>query len=280
MRKLILATLAVLFLGLPQAQAQSLDGMVLSITDTISDVTDEVLPGVSNVRIGLGPEIEPDFEGSDNYDVGLGALISIHYRDLIFIDNGHLRVNIVGSNSLLPSSKLKVGPSLSINRGRRESDSSELEGLGNTGRNFELGIYASYDLGPVAARLRMRKDIADGHEGTKVIGDVRFLAYKTERVAVVTSLYATWGDDNYMNSFFSITPEQSLASGLPEFDASAGLKEISLNIGTNYSFSERWDFVGSVSYSKLLNDAKDSPLVTLRGNPNLIVGAIYAVYRF
>ena len=186
----------------------------------------------------------------------------------------------MGSDSLLPSSNLKVGPSLSINRGRRESDSSELEGLGNTGRNVEVGMYASYDLGLVKLRLRIRKDIANGHDGTKVIGDVRFLAYRIEKVAVVTSLYATWGSDNFMDSYFSITPDQSLASGLPEFDASAGLKEISLSTGANYSFSERWDFVGSVSYSRLLNDAKDSPIVSLRGNPNLFVGALYAVYRF
>jgi hypothetical protein len=43
-----------------QAQAQSIDGMLSNVTDTLSDVTDVMFPGVTNIRIGLGPVLAPD----------------------------------------------------------------------------------------------------------------------------------------------------------------------------------------------------------------------------
>ena len=48
-------------LSLTQAQAQTIDGLLSNVTDTISDVTDVVLPGVTNIRIGLGPVLTPAY---------------------------------------------------------------------------------------------------------------------------------------------------------------------------------------------------------------------------
>jgi hypothetical protein len=51
---------AVMSFTVSQAQAQSIDGMLSNVTDTLSDVTDVMFPGVTNIRIGLGPVLVPD----------------------------------------------------------------------------------------------------------------------------------------------------------------------------------------------------------------------------
>jgi len=43
-----------------QAQAQSIDRMLSNVTYTLSDVTNVMFPGVTNIRIGLGPVLVPD----------------------------------------------------------------------------------------------------------------------------------------------------------------------------------------------------------------------------
>lgn len=51
---------AVMSFAVSQAQAQSIDGMLSNVTDILSDVTDAMFPGVTNIRIGLGPVLAPD----------------------------------------------------------------------------------------------------------------------------------------------------------------------------------------------------------------------------
>ena len=138
-------TLAALVLGMSvsQAQAQIFDDMLTTVSDSISDITDAVLPGVTNIRVGLGPSIGPEYEGSDDYNVGIKPLISFNYRDLIQVDNNNLRVNILGSDSLFPSKNFKAGPLLKIDFGRNENDSPDLTGLGDVDTSIELGIFAS-----------------------------------------------------------------------------------------------------------------------------------------
>ena len=206
MRLITIITGLIVSLFNPSAQAQLLDDVLGSLTDSISDITDEVLPGISNIRIGVGPTVTPDYEGSDNYKVSAAPLISLHYRDIILVDNNHVRVNIFGNDSLIASEKFKAGPSLSLNFGRNESNNIDLTGLGDVGTSVEAGIFASYQEGPTRARVRIRKDITSGHSGMEIIGDFRVVFYKTEKITIVSTVSGSWADNNYMDSFFSINP--------------------------------------------------------------------------
>jgi outer membrane protein len=271
---------AVIGLSMSQAEAQSIDGLMSNVTDTISDVTDVMLPGVTNIRIGLGPVIVLAYEGSDDYKIKSAPLISLRYRDLVQVDNNRIRVNVLGSDSLFYSENFKAGPLVRLDFGRDETDSVDLTGLGNVGTSLELGLFASYTMGPARLRIRGQQDVVSGHSGMLVVGDVGVAIYRSDRLAVTSSLSATWADGDYMDSYFSVTAAQSLTSSLAVFDATSSLKNISLAFGANYAVSDQWALVANAGYSKLLSDAKNSPIVAVQGSANQFVGGIFAVYSF
>lgn len=267
-------------LGLPRAHAQIATDILDEISDSVGNITDVLLPGVTNIRLGLGPAISPDYEGSDNYRIRALPLISFRYRDLVEVDNNHLRVNFFGFNPTVHSRHFRAGPQLNIDFGRDETDDPALAGLGNIGTSVELGIFGSYSTGSVRTRFRFLHDVAGGHSGSKVIGDVRTVLLKTDKAAVSASVSATWVDNNYMDKFFSINQAQSLASGMPVFNAGAGLKDTGVGITGNYQFSRRWAVLVHADYRRLLGDAADSPIVSLRGSPDQFAAGVFAIFSF
>lgn len=270
----------VLCLVMSQARAEVSTDVIDEISDSIGDITNVVFPGVSNIRLGLGPAISPDYEGSDDYNVKPLPLVSLHYKDLIEVNNNHVRVNMFGLNSVVKKQRFRAGPQLKIGFGRDESDNPALDGLGDVGTSVELGAFGSYTLGRTRSRIRLLHDVAGGHSGTKIIGDIRLLILKTDKLAVTGSLSTTWVDDSYMDSFFSVDPLQSLASGLPVYNAGAGIKDAGIGFVANYEVSPRWAVLVHGDYKRLLGDAHDSPIVSLRGSANQAAAGIFAIYSF
>jgi len=276
-----IGTVLCLCLCLGQAQAQVSTDITDIVTDSIGDITDVLFPGVSNIRLGLGPAVSPDYEGSDDYKIRAAPLVSLRYKDLITVDNNNVRVNLFGFNPLVKFNKhFNAGPQFRIDSGRDENDNPALAGLGDIGTSVELGIFGSYSRGPARTRIRVLHDVAHGHSGTKVIGDVRLVMLKTDKVALAGSISSTWADNNYMDAFFTINPGQSLASGLPVYNAGSGIKDAGIGIVANYELSKRWAFLVNANYKRLLGDAADSPIVSLRGSANQATAAVFMIYSF
>ena len=83
-----------------------------------------------------------------------------------------------------------------------------------------------------------------------------------------------------MGRNFGITEAQSIASGLPEFHAGSGIKDVAARVGVRFNKWKHWDFATYVAYSRLMSDASDSPLVRQRGSPNQFIWSIAGQYRF
>jgi outer membrane scaffolding protein for murein synthesis (MipA/OmpV family) len=287
MKLKIIAAAAVLSVAAAtQAQAQSLkdlfvDDVFTDATDMVGDLMDTLMPGITNVRLGLGPVVSSEFEGSDEYDINLAPLISLRYKDLLQVDNNQIRVNLFGgSGALWQSSNFRAGPILKVDFGRSESDSPDLLGLGSVGKSVELGVFASYTSGPLRYRVRLRHDVVSGHEGAVADADVSLAIYRAESVNIGSRLSTTWVSKKYMNAFFGITPTQATASGLTIYTADSGLKDISLSVGGEFQVTPRWAVVVNAAAQRLIGDANNSPLVTVRGSGNQFSAGAYAVYSF
>lgn len=278
-KRIALASL-VLGLNVSQAHAQRFDDLMTNLTDSFSDITEEVMPDVTNVRLGFGPAYSPDYEGSDNYGVSIKPLISFHYRDFLLVDNNNIRINLYGTNGLFKRNTFKAGPLLKIDFGRDESDNPDLAGMGDISTSVELGAFASYIIGPTRTRVRLTQDVTSGHSGMKVIGDVRAIIRQTERLTVIGAFISTWADNSYMESYFSVTPMQSQLSGMSEFNARSGVKDLSFTLAGHYSLSRNWAALTNIGYSRLLGDAKNSPLVDIRGSANQFSASVFASYVF
>ena len=113
-----------------------------------------------------------------------------------------------------------------------------------------------------------------------VSGDVTATILRTERFEVVGSTGITWASGDLMQSFFGIDGTQSAASGLPQFDAGSGLRDVGMQFGANYKLNDSWSVFGGGGYGRLLGDAKRSPLVSQRGARNQAGGAVGVIYSF
>lgn len=268
------------------AQAGPLGGVFVDVdqvftetTGMFTDVLGTFMPGVTNIRLGLGPVIGTKYEGDGSYNVAVAPVLSLRYKDIVEVDNNNIRVNLI-PDDLFNTSNFKAGPLLKVDFGRDESDSADLTGLGNVSTSIELGVYASYAVGPVRYRVKFRKDVASGHSGTLGDVDMSVAVFRSENAAFGARISTTWASKRYTRAFFGITADQATASGLAQYTPGGGFKDFSMTMGGEYRLTRSWAIVGNAGYTRLLGRIKKSPLVSTRGSANQFSAGAFAVYTF
>ncbi len=265
-------------------RAQNFEQFAGSITESFQDAIDLLPRDVTSIRIGAGPAVLPVYMGDDRYKIRAVPVISFRYRDLFEIDNNELKITglskLVNAKASVGSGRLRFGPLVSVDFGRKEKRSNDLIGLGNVGTSIELGAFLGYSFGPVRASIRARHDVAGGHSGALAKGNLSLAIYRDKKLAIGSSLSTTWASSNYMNAYFGIDAGQSAASGLPAYRPGAGFRDVALGISTNYTISQHFSVISNVRYSRLLGGAKSSPLVQQRGSVNQVNFSTYVIYSF
>jgi len=83
-----------------------------------------------------------------------------------------------------------------------------------------------------------------------------------------------------MDTYFGVNPGNRGSSGLPNYSADSGLKDVGINLVAHYTPWEKWGIMGLFSYKALLNDAKDSPIVDNEGDDKQFMFGLMATYRW
>lgn len=240
------------------------------------------------LSVGAGALFSPAYEGDDDYRLSLLPNVQIAYGDRFFasVQDG-LGFNIINSD------QLRVGPIARI-AFSRDADGSQpfaiagdrttdLLGLDDVDTTIELGGFAQFDVGPLTASLEVRQGV-NGHDG--VVAETG-LRYGGRVFAFGPPIVYSFGprmtlvDGNYNDAYFSVTPTQSLASGLPVFDAGGGVH--SVGAGATFivplSGDNKMSAVFIAGYDRLTGDAGDAPLVRLRGARDQASAGLFFSYR-
>lgn len=232
-----------------------------------------------NIVVGAGAIYAPDYEGSKDYDVLPFPYVSVGYKDIVYLRGPEIGANII---RIKPAEDMKIsfGPVARFRRDRTEKRNRALIGLGKVDTSIEVGGAARLDIGRAWVELSVAKDVAGGHDGVVGIatGGVDFDL--SDDLSLSLSGTTSWADNKYMRSYFGVTPAQASRSGLPVFSAGKGVKDAGANIGLHYRLTDHWMIAATGGYTRLLNDAKDAPLVRLRGSPDQWQGGIFVAYRF
>lgn len=206
-----------------------------------------------NVVVGAGAMYTPKFEGSDEFEVRPIPVFSARIGDRVSIDPTGLIVDVLQSNGFTFS--IKGGYEL----GRDEDDSDHLRGLGDVDAGGVIGGKVSYQLGPAELYASIDKTIG-GSDG--LVGKFGAnISQRYDRFILSAGASATFADDNHMQSYFGVTSEQSARSGLPQYDAGAGLKRFDVEASLTYMATENWLVRGQAGVGFLTGDASDSPIV-------------------
>lgn len=274
------ATLALLACGLASPSfAQEVEAD-LPDPETVAD----------NWTVALGVGYTPDYVGSDDYRLIPAAAI----RGKIGPVGLTTRSTYVYADLVPRSGKidLEIGPILGVRLNRTgKIDDDVVDRLPDRKTAWEIGGFAGvsfhgltnpYD--SLGFRIDLLKDIGNAHESTVISPNVDFSTPLSRWTYASVSAGADFAANRFADYYFSITPAESLASGLPTFDADGGLKNWKLGLLVNQSvtgdLTGGFSVFGVVNYSRLVGDFKDSPIVSQRGSPNQWLFAAGVAYTW
>ena len=245
------------------------------------------------LTVGAGVAVGPSYEGSDNYTISplpvvLGSIGGIDFQPrgpgiaFDFIpDRKDAKVDFI------------LGPVVRARFDRQNSIKDPVvRSLGKLDFAVEVGPFAGVQVNRVlnpydslTAQVDLRWDVAGAHDGMVVYPSLTYFTPLSRSIVTSLAVSAEHVDDDYANYYFGISPAGSAASGLPAFAARSGWKNVGVTSltaidldgdVTNGGFS--LIFLGS--YSRILGDAKRSPVTSIRGSANQFFGAVGVGYTF
>jgi outer membrane protein len=233
-----------------------------------------------SVRAGVG--VAPRYEGSDDYQAT--PLWDLRVGNLYHPDTYVRLRNLTATSNLLPDNNWRLGPVLQYIDNRGSVGDSVVNRLEHVDESVLLGGLIGYDF-KLAERqvlgleFQGRQDVANDH-GFLLTWLARYATPLLSFLGFSGELSTTYASKDYMKAYFGVDARNSQQSGLKQFDADAGIKDLTLRLGLDYPVFERASITFVTSYSRLFGDAKDSPLTDKRGDPNQFFGGVLAGYSF
>lgn len=265
-------------------------GAILAIPQSASAQTAFTLPappfdvpmlpspsGNWTVMVGIGGEYTPDFVGSKNGKLMPIPIFSIRRAGSVDQFRGP---RDSPSIALFDVGNFRAGPAFKYVASRRSDKYAELTGLGDVKAAYELGGFVEYF--PVDW-LRLRSELRQGMGGnTGTVADVSadVIVPLIQRLTISAGPRFTWKSTKATAPYFGVDAAQSVASGLPMYDARGGAHSVGFGGQISYRINPQWEVHAYVEYEKLLGDAADSPLVKLRGSSNQTTIGLGASYSF
>jgi outer membrane protein len=248
-----------------------------------------------SVTVGGGGVYVPDYDGSNDYHfVAAPAVIgSVKGFNFSVIGN-RASIDLIPNR---PGQKidLQFGPVgvVNFNRSTLSSiDDPRIRALGKRSTAIELGgfvgigktgvITSPYD--KVTLSVSYRQGVSGAHNSGIWQPSFTYLTPLSRKAAVGVLASAQHVGQGYADSYFSITPGQATASGLPTYAAHAGWQSYSLGGFATYALTGNllhgFKLIAGGTYSRELGDFSYSPVVRIAGTPNQWLGAAGVAYTF
>jgi outer membrane protein len=224
----------------------------------------------AETTFGLGAIFVPQFESSSDFTTRIAPNFSFKNDEI------SLRSSGPGLEAdLLSSRALDAGPILRYNFGRTGSniDNAQVSALPDIEGGIELGGYVQLNF-PVGGlntflspRISFVQGVQGGATGTQVEASVGLLRLQGDWT-LGSRASATYANADYMTTNFGVGAGS--ASGLAPFNAGSGIKDVGLSLFANYKINEQLSITGVTGYKVLMNDAADSPIVSVAGSSEYI----------
>ncbi len=237
-------------------------------------------------RVGLGVGVRPDYMGSDDYEaVPLPQLTA--YK-------GPQYVNLTGTylfSNVIPSPNWRLGPTAKFIRGDRcNANDSRVNDMRCQANALMLGATGGYafvvpGIGAPQARLtpalEIVGDVAGANDGYTIEPQLNFAQRLSDNWRLGLRGFGTWGSGNYNGYYFGVNAIQSRDSGLSQHNANSGFYQTGLLSVVDYDITEHWKLSLIGRYTRMVDDAKDSPIVDgkdARGSANQFFGGTVVSY--
>ncbi|AEG51394.1 MltA-interacting MipA family protein [Sphingobium chlorophenolicum L-1] len=238
--------------------------------------------GVSGF-IALGPGVTPAYDGAKSYQLIPFGIADVRWKGMEFELRGlRARLDVMGD------SPLQVGPAINLRFKRNSSKDGDgrVKLLDDVGQAIEVGGFVGYRFGgdekgqgEVTVDLTVLKDVNNGHDGVVATAQLSYAAYRSRRVFVNVDAQTNYGDGKYMRSYFGVTADESLRSGLATYRPGGGIRDVGAGATVGYQFSPRWGLIARAGANYYVGDAKDSPIVD-EGSKLQAIAGLALSFRF
>ncbi len=229
-------------------------------------------PGKDGGTVGAAVVATYEYQGSDKRSTLLVPLLDYQWASGWFagFSNG------IGYN-FSSSQPLQYGLRVTANTGRKVSSSDDLRGLGDVAATAEVGAFLNYTL-PRGLFLTSSIRYGAGVDRKGLIVDLGagYLTTIAPKWNLAAGLGITLANASYMQSFFGITAAQAGASGYAAYTAGSGARDVRANLALTYSIAPKISVTAALYATRLLADAKDSPLTRKRSAESGVVAINYA----
>lgn len=244
------------------------------------------------LSVGVGAGYGPSYVGSDDYGIFPAALVQGSFKG-VEIDSRNAGVAL----DFIPKPDDGMGLKLGVS-GRARFDRTGkthdpvVDQLGKLDTAIDFGptvgftiphLLNKYDSFSVSSDVTW--DIAGAHKGMVVYTTANYTTPLSRAIAASVSVNAEYGDSKFTDYYYSVTPAGSVASGLPVFKASSGFTDVGARLLLGYDLDGNLQNGGLAlvvvgGYTRMLGDAKRSPLVSIRGSADQWLGAVGLGYTF
>ena len=280
---------------------KKLFALVLAVSGSAASAqtptTNPMPDGSRDMYAGLGVVSAPRYEGADSRKVRALPVLQVQWSNGVFVSG------MSAGMHLSASPIFEYGPLLAVHPRRTESGTgagigevsgsqsllptsvrtfasdNPLSGMDEIKTRLEAGAFFNYYLSP-EWRLTSSVLAGAGNDRNGVRGEIgiqRLAMQLAPHHTVSVSAGVSVANRAYHQGYFGVTAVQAASSGNPEYHPDGGLKDVRIGARWNWALSSSWMLTSSVQASRLLGDARRSPLVE-RSN-NVTVSTAFA-YRF
>jgi outer membrane protein len=255
---------------------------VMAADDDISEVA-----GGGAGFIGLGAAYKPDYEGSDDYEASIAPFGRYNWASGRYVQLGgtqgteraaRLKANILRKEG---RDGLELGPVLQYRMKRDDDvDNNKVGNMKEVDAATEAGAFIGFTSGNWSGNITYATDISSEHDGSLMYFNGGYRVPVSDRFDMILGAHVTWADDDYMDTYFGVSNSDSARSGLKKYSASSGIKDAGFSVAGLYRFNKTWGIAGLLGYTRMLNDAEDSPLVDPVGDENQMKAIAAVTYSF
>lgn len=279
---------------IPRLAVFSAAAALLFTPVSVSHASDK---GTFSATLGAAASFSPDYEGSDDYGVGGIPFLSLGWQTKPDVPSGgsglqfglhDAKLNIPGSLEVgivklyRPEGVYAGNIGVAFSGGRDQDDNDALLGmgdidmhaLGSAGINFEAAN-SGWRLG-----INYTHAISSEDYGSVLSGQIGYAKSITDTLTITPVVHTSWADSDHMQSYFGVSSQQASQSGNQQFDTESGIKSVGVGVGLGWAFRDGWMLNTGLDYTRLTNDAADSPLVEDQGSVDQFETSIALIYMF
>jgi len=226
--------------------------------------------------VGGGIGLAPDYEGSSDY-----KMVPIPAASARF-DNG-MYIQLLGLNlraNVIPSKMWRLGPVYNYRSKRSDVENDPVDRMKNISDANELGIFGGFEWNGWFLFLDILEDVGNAYDGWYATLKGGYNWVIDEAWMLTLGAHTTYANDDYMETYFGVSAADAAASGLDQYNADGGMKDVGIDLGLNWNFASSWALRGMASISQLVGDADDGSPVVDEGSETQVFTGAMVMFKF